>query len=50
MKNIKPCGIIVATLSIILGLWVVLSWFEVVSLNSMPNPAYSDWNIFKLLF
>lgn len=36
-------------LSVILILWVVVSYIEVISKNLSENPEYSFWNIFQLL-
>lgn len=39
----------VYAVSIILLVWFVLSWIEVMSVRFDPNPVYSDLNLFSLL-
>lgn len=48
MKKIIETTIL--TVCAIITIWVTLSCIEVMSLNSRPNPNYSDWNIFEQLF
>ena len=40
---------IMLTVSVILLLWVGLSWFEVACKNLEPNPTYSAFNLFKMM-
>lgn len=30
-------------------LWLVISFFDIISQNTMPNPQYNDYNLFVVL-
>lgn len=31
-------------------IWVLISWIDIVSHNTRPNPVYQVWNFFTLFF
>lgn len=46
MKSLKLSLILTG---IILLVWGIASWIEVISINNTLQPVYSWWNIFALL-
>ena len=48
MKYILKYSLI--TLQVLFILWIIMSWIDVMSNNSVPNPMYQVWNFFTLVF
>lgn len=36
-------------ITVIAGIWIVLSWFNVIAHNTQPEPVYAAWNLFTLM-
>lgn len=36
--------------SVLLMLWVFISWVDIITHNLDPEPVYQAWNIFAMLF
>lgn len=45
----KILGIFVCAISVLLLIWIVLSWGEICIKNLDNPPTYSAWNLFNLL-
>ena len=45
----KILGIFVCVISVLLLIWIVLSWGEICIKNLDNPPTYSAWNLFNLL-
>ena len=41
---------ILAINGIIVFIWVVASWIDIIIQNVNPNPVYPFWNFFELIF
>ena len=46
----KVLGNIFTTICLVFIVWVVISYFEVISKNLNPNPEYWALNFFELFF
>lgn len=47
---INPYKLVYLLICILPLVWFGASYIEVISQNIAPNPTYSAWNIFALLF
>lgn len=45
----KAVEFILKTLLVLVLIWVVVSWFDIVGDNNMPNPEHWEYNLFVLL-
>ena len=50
MKAYQIARAITFILAIALGLWGLVSWWEVINNNMTPGYVYHAWNMFALLF
>ena len=47
MKKILTKGFDILLVAAIL--WLVISFFDIISQNTIPNPQYNDYNLFVIL-
>ena len=50
-KNLKKAFTgILCTAFLAFDLWLIASWFDIVTHNTCPDPVYQAWNFFVLFF
>lgn len=49
MKLGKMINALVCTVGILLAVWLVWSWADVIADNGQPNPIHSEYNLFVMM-